>query len=210
MGSTAEIEGVQFEWFGECAVRVQAGATVVYVDPHPARRLDGCARADLVLITHAHPRHLDPLALRAVLSDGTAVVANLHAAGRARAAAPRVVKLQEGQRTTVNGVEVRAVPGYNHIHPRGFNTGFVFRLGGLLVYHAGDTALVPEMAALRDIDVALVPIGGAHTMGPSEAAAAVGVIQPRWAIPMACGSATRDHAERFRRLVGAAARVVVL
>lgn len=210
MGATTEIEGIQFERFVQSAFRVQAGGTVVYIDPHRADLLRDREKADLVLITHPHPDHMDPEALRAVLKEDTVVITNPQTEREARAAAPRVVKLQEGQRTTEKGVEVRAVPGYNHVHPRGFNTGFVFRLGGKTVYHAGDTSLVPEMAELRDIDVALLPIGGTYTMGEEEAANAVGVIQPRWVIPMHYGYATGGDPERFRRRVGSAAGVVVL
>jgi L-ascorbate metabolism protein UlaG (beta-lactamase superfamily) len=87
-------------------------------------------------------------------------------------------------------VEVRAVAGYNGPHPRGFNVGFVFRVGDQTIFHAGDTGRVPEMASLGDIDVALLPIGGTYTMAEAEAAEAVRMIRPKVAIPMHYGYAT--------------------
>jgi L-ascorbate metabolism protein UlaG (beta-lactamase superfamily) len=107
-------------------------------------------------------------------------------------------------------VEVRAVAGYNGFHPRGFNLGYVFRLGDQTVFHGGDTDRVPEMSSLGDVDVALLPIGGTYTMAEEEAAAAVRMIRPKVAIPMHYGYATGGDPEKFAALVGSDATVVVL
>lgn len=55
---------------------------------------------------------------------------------------------------------------------------------GLRFHHAGDTALIADMQLLRgQVDVAALPIGDRYTMGPTDAARAVELIQPRVAIP---------------------------
>jgi L-ascorbate metabolism protein UlaG (beta-lactamase superfamily) len=105
---------------------------------------------------------------------------------------------------------VRAVPGYNSVHPRGSNVGFVFELGGLTVYHAGDTGRVPEMANLGPIDVALLPIGGTYTMDETEAADAVNDVRPKVAVPIHYGYATGGDPRKFASLVGKAAEVIIL
>ena len=64
--------------------------------------------------------------------------------------------------------------------------GFIFEMGGKKIYHAGDTALMTDMALLEDahIDVALLPIGDFYTMGPADALRAVKMIKPGLTIPM--------------------------
>ena len=208
MGKTTTIGSVEFERYIQSAFRLQSGDTVVYVDPH---RLDGGPPADLILITHEHFDHMDPNAINAVATDETVIVANAPCARQLQGKVKgRVVSVQEGDTVTEKGVEVRAVAGYNGHHPRGFNVGFVFRLGDQTVFHAGDTDLVPEMSQLGEIDVALLPIGGTYTMAEAEAAEAVRAIRPSVAIPMHYGYATGGDPERFASLVGSDAAVTVL
>lgn len=63
--------------------------------------------------------------------------------------------------------------------------GWWLDMNGKRLYHAGDTALIMEMQLLAGkVDVALLPIGDNYTMGPEDAAAAVGMIRPKVVIPM--------------------------
>jgi L-ascorbate metabolism protein UlaG (beta-lactamase superfamily) len=91
--------------------------------------------------------------------------------------------------------------------------GFLVDMAGKRLYHSGDTALIMEMQLLKGrVDVALLPIGDNFTMGPSDAAQAVGFIEPRVVIPMHYNTwdLIAQDPEEFRSLVGAAAEVVVL
>jgi L-ascorbate metabolism protein UlaG (beta-lactamase superfamily) len=92
--------------------------------------------------------------------------------------------------------------------------GFLLTLnGGQRLYHAGDTALIADMQLLQGmVDVALLPIGDNFTMGPEDAARAVGMIQPRTVIPMHYDTweLIAQDPEHFRRLVGDRAEVQVL
>jgi L-ascorbate metabolism protein UlaG (beta-lactamase superfamily) len=64
-------------------------------------------------------------------------------------------------------VEVSVVPAYNvskPYHPRAAgHVGYVFTVGGVTYYHAGDTDVIPEMEGLR-CDVAFLPVGGTYTI----------------------------------------------
>ena len=208
MGKTTTIGSVEFERYIQSAFRLQSGDTVVYVDPH---RLDGGPPAGLILISHEHFDHMDPNAIAAVATDDTVIVANAPCARQLQGKIKgRVVSIEEGETLTEAGLEVRAVAGYNGHHPRGFNVGFVLRVGDQTVFHAGDTDRVPEMSSLGEIDVALLPIGGTYTMAEAEAAEAVRMIRPTVAIPMHYGYATGGDPEKFASLVGADASVVIL
>jgi L-ascorbate metabolism protein UlaG (beta-lactamase superfamily) len=91
--------------------------------------------------------------------------------------------------------------------------GFWIDMHGKRLYHAGDTALIMEMQLLKGlVDVALLPIGDNFTMGPQDAARAVGFIEPRVVIPMHYDTwdLIAQDPEEFRRLVGAGPEVVVL
>jgi L-ascorbate metabolism protein UlaG (beta-lactamase superfamily) len=57
------------------------------------------------------------------------------------------------------GVRIEVVPAYNlnkPYHPRGFGVGYIVELGGIRIYHAGDSDFFPEMKNLK-ADVALLP-----------------------------------------------------
>ncbi len=208
MGKTTTIGNVEFERYIQSAFRIQSGDTVVYVDPH---RIEGGPQADLILITHEHFDHMDPNAINALDQKDTVIIAGERVArelsGRVSG---KLVPIQEGASTTQKGVEVKAVAGYNSHHPRGFNLGYVFKVGDQAIFHAGDTDRVPEMANLGPIDVALLPIGGTYTMAEEEAAEAVRIIRPKVTIPMHYGYATGGDAQKFASLVGPNPLVIIL
>ena len=85
------------------------------------------------------------------------------------------------------GVRVQGVPAYNpnkQFHPKSNQwLGFIIEIGGKRIYYAGDTDLTDEMKALKDIDIALLPVGGTYTMNAAEAAEAAGHINPKLAVP---------------------------
>ncbi len=64
--------------------------------------------------------------------------------------------------------------------------GFLVRLSGKRIYHAGDTALFSDMHLIgRDpIDVAMLPVGDFYTMGIDDAVAALDYLCPKLALPM--------------------------
>ncbi|MFH1075156.1 MAG: MBL fold metallo-hydrolase, partial [Candidatus Firestonebacteria bacterium] len=58
--------------------------------------------------------------------------------------------------------------------------------------------IIPEMNKIRNIDFALLPIGGTYTMNAREAATLAGEIKPKTVIPMHYGSVA--DAQEFKRL----------
>jgi L-ascorbate metabolism protein UlaG (beta-lactamase superfamily) len=69
----------------------------------------------------------------------------------------------------------------------GTPAGLLINLGGLTVYHAGDTCLFGDMKLIGErnpVDVALLPIGGHYTMDRHDAAAAAELVGAGTVIPM--------------------------
>lgn len=69
----------------------------------------------------------------------------------------------------------------------GVPAGLLINLGGVTVYHAGDTCLFGDMKLIAErnpVDIALLPIGGHYTMDRHDAVVAVGMIGAAAVIPM--------------------------
>jgi L-ascorbate metabolism protein UlaG (beta-lactamase superfamily) len=159
----------------------------------PLPRPDLDASADVVLISHGHPDHLDRPSLRA-LPGAPVVVVPRGLGRRVRGAANgEVIELVAGERWRGRGLEIEAVPARHWISPgaaRADPIGYLVH-GSSRVYFAGDTGRFDGLARLRgEVDVALLPIGtwGPHRgpghLGPRSAAEVVALIQPAVTVPI--------------------------
>lgn len=148
-------------------------------------------KADYILVTHEHGDHYDPAALQALSEEGrTKVVTNARVSELLGASLlADVTVMGNGDVLESTGCTLEAVPAYNYtegrtqFHPKGRDNGFVLTLDGLRIYIAGDTEDVPEMAALKDIDVAFLPVNQPYTMTVEQCVNAAQVIQPKVLIP---------------------------
>ena len=161
---------------------------VIHVDPWGRGDYTGLPQADLILITDIHGDHMDPAQVQKLNKGGTQIVAPQAVAQTVTEA----VVLQNGQKKVVAGLEIEAVPMYNHkrgpspgklYHDRGRGNGYLLTLGGKRVYISGDTACIPEMKALTDIDIAFVTMNLPYTMPPEEAAECVAAFKPKIVYP---------------------------
>lgn len=183
--------------------------------PYPVERVP---KLDAILLSHGHSDHLGdaiPLAKR----DQAIIVSAYELVNFCISQGAPGHKMQVGGTHRFPFGTVKLVPA---IHggaiegSKGPNTtpcGLVLTLGGVRVYHAGDTALTMDMQLLDGaVDVMLVPIGDNYTMGIDDAARAVEFVHPRVAIPMHYNTWDLIAAdpEQFRRLVGSRAEVVIL
>jgi L-ascorbate metabolism protein UlaG (beta-lactamase superfamily) len=173
---------VRVEWFGQSAFRLDAGGRTVAIDPFgDMSRLSGDrgvqwdypaisgVEADLLLITHEHSDH------NAVAAIG---------------GEPAVLRSTAGTLASPLG-EVTAIASEHDDSAgieRGPNTIFVFELGGLRVCHMGDfgqSGLREEQAAaIGELDLLFVPVGGGFTIGAEQASLIVERLSPRWVVPM--------------------------
>ena len=167
---------------------IEAGGKVIYLDPSKPAKLGDLPKADLILVTDIHPDHMDPSSISAVSKSGTEIIAAPAVTKTVTNAAP----LANGASKSWQGWTIEAVPAYNLkrgpepgklFHDKGRGNGYVLTYGGMRFYFSGDTEGVPEMRALKNIDVAFVCMNLPYTMPPDEAAEAVKAFHPKIVIP---------------------------
>jgi len=144
-------------------------------------------KADLILVTHEHGDHLDMKAIHAAGTANTIVIANASSAKNI----PNAIVLKNGDEKTVFGIKVDAVPAYNlekPFHPKGNGNGYILTFGDKRVYIAGDTENVPEIKALKNIDVAFLPMNQPYTMTPEQVADVAKAMQPMVLYPYHFGN----------------------
>lgn len=214
---TLKVGELLITWLGHASFRIQGKEKTIYIDPY-ILDLDA-PTADYILVTHEHYDHCAVENIKKLMGLGTFIIAPPPCMSNLSFAKPSQLKLLEvGQSFEHYGLKITAVPAYNigkPYHSPKTGVGFIIELGGVKIYHAGDTDKIPEMSRLAGllIDVALLPVGGTYTMDPREAADAVRLIKPKIAVPMHWGAGvvgTREDAEKFKELVGNSARVEVL
>lgn len=144
------------------------------------------SKADAILVTHEHGDHFDTEAIAALSGENTAIITNARCAEMLGSG----TALSNGDAAELpGGIKLDAVPAYNYtegrtmFHPKGRDNGFVLKIDGLRIYIAGDTEDIPEMAALKDIDVAFLPVNQPYTMTVEQCVNAAKVIGPKVLIP---------------------------
>jgi L-ascorbate metabolism protein UlaG (beta-lactamase superfamily) len=144
-------------------------------------------KADLILVTHEHPDHLDSKAIQAASTTNTTLVTNQASANNL----PNATVMKNGDARTVSGIKVEAVPAYNFdkpFHPKGNGNGYVLTFGDKRIFVAGDTENVPEIKALKNIDVAFLPMNQPYTMTPDQVADVARAMQPKVLYPYHFGN----------------------
>ena len=167
---------------------IEAGGKIIYLDPAKPANFSGQSKADLILITDIHGDHMDPNAIKEISKAGTEILAPPAVVQTVTSAKP----IANGETRTWQEWTIEAIPAYNLkrgpapgklFHDKGRGNGYVLTYGGKRFYFSGDTEGVPEMRALKNIDVAFVCMNLPYTMPPEEAAEAVKAFHPKVVIP---------------------------
>ena len=154
-------------------------------------------KADLILITHAHPDHLDPTAVKAIRKKTTKIFAN----GKSAEALKGVDVMKNGDSKEFNGIQIEAIAAYNIVHkmengsfwhPKGDGNGYLLTIGDKRVLIAGDTENIPEIKSLENIDVAFLPMNVPYTMTPEMVADAVKAFKPKVLYPYHTGETDKS------------------
>ncbi len=205
------IEGIEIKWLGHSGFLIK-NHKVIYIDPYNIK--DGLEKADIILITHSHYDHCSIADINKIIKEGTKILLTADAQSKiTRFKVPIDIQIVEPNQELVFGeTKISTLSAYNldkPFHPQNEGwVGYLIKINGVIIYHAGDTDLIPEMQKLtghKQPDkkfIALLPIGGRFTMNVEEAVEAVKLIQPTIAIPIHWGSlfGTKEDAEEFVKL----------
>jgi L-ascorbate metabolism protein UlaG (beta-lactamase superfamily) len=168
-----------------------SGVTI-YVDPTGGtKNYTGIAAPDIILITDIHGDHFDIKTLDSVKKSTTVLVVPQAVADKLPAGyKEHLVVVNNGANTTQSGIVIAAIPMYNlpegptaAMHTKGRGNGYVLTIGGKNIYISGDTQGIPEMRALKNIDIAFVCMNKPYTMDINEAADAVLAFKPKIVYP---------------------------
>ena len=200
-----------FTWYGHSCfeVRTPGGKTILidpfFANPRSPRTADSIESCDLMLVTHGHFDHMgDAVALASRLRPAWPCMheMSLWLARRLPGGADAAVGMNKGGTFETDGIRVtmtHADHSAGDWNPAGETTlylgdpvGFVVELeNGFRFYFAGDTSAFSEMAFIRELhapQLAFLPIGGHFTMGPREAAIAVGLLGVEDVVPIHYGT----------------------
>ena len=169
-------------------------------------------KADVILVTHDHGDHLDPVAIENISKPGTEIFLTKLCFDKLK----KGKVCENGSYFIAAGVPVETVAAYNIVavrgngkpyHAKGEGNGYVLAFGPLKVYVAGDTELTPEMAKLKGIDIAFLPIGLPYTMEPAMAANAAKILKLKILYPYHFNNSNPE--EVVRALIGSPTEVRV-
>lgn len=180
---------VDMYFIGHGSLMFKVNDFIIYFDPvRSSGSYDKMPKADLILVTHEHGDHLDAGLINDLRKPSTVLLCSEKAAANISWA--QIMKADD--ENTVNGIKIKAVPAYNIVnvrapgqpfHPKGSGIGYVLSIGDKKFYVAGDTENTPEMKALKDIDVAFLPMNLPYTMTPQMVADAVLAFRPKILYP---------------------------
>lgn len=216
---------MEIKWHGHACFELSDGDARLLIDPflkpnNPA----AVATAEEVepthvLITHGHADHVADAVAVCKRTDAP-VVAQVEVAnwlghhGVEETFDPNLggtVSFDWGWVKLVQAFHTNTMPGseeapFSALHgvPVGQAAGLVVNIGGVTVYHAGDTCLFGDMSLIArstPIDVAILPIGGHYTMDRHDAVIAAELTGAKTVIPCHYNTfpAIETDAEAFKR-----------
>ena len=141
-------------------------------------------KADLVVVTHSHYDHLDIQAIEKIEDEHTTIICDHTSAA---AFSGNCIEMRPGKTNTpreyihIEGVAAyNTTEGHTQFHPREReDCGYVLTIGGTRIYIAGDGEPTEEMMALKNIDIAFLPVNQPYTMTVDQAVGVVKQLKPR-------------------------------
>jgi L-ascorbate metabolism protein UlaG (beta-lactamase superfamily) len=185
---------LKITFIGHATLIFAFAGKIIHVDPVRTYADYGTLpKADIILVTHEHSDHFDPGAINTIKKEGTDLIFT----EKCREKYPSGQTMKNGEVRTIQGIKIEAVPAYNIIHmrseglpyhPKGEGNGYILTFGDKRVYVAGDTENTPEMKALKNIDIAFLPMNLPYTMTPEMVADAAKAIMPKILYPYHYGN----------------------
>jgi L-ascorbate metabolism protein UlaG (beta-lactamase superfamily) len=208
-----EIKGVKIEFLGHSGFLItNGGGKRIAIDPYNVS--EGVQPVDLILVTHSHNDHCSIKDIQKLSRKGTMIIIPADVQSKiTRVENIEMQVIEAGEEVSFKNVKIEAVPAYNV--DKDFHTkadcwiGYIIKLEGVIIYHAGDTDRIPEMEKLTGYGkqgnefIALLPVSGTYVMNAEEAAGVASLLNPKVAIPMHYGAGvcgTIEDAQKFVKL----------
>ena len=181
---------VKFHALVHASIRIEYDGKEIEIDPVTKlgnRTINYAAmpKADYLFVTHEHGDHFDKAAINMLTGDKTRLVMNKRCAEMYGAGE----SMSNGEQIMLDDIQVEAVPAYNYsegrtqFHPKGRDNGYILTIDGLRIYVAGDTEDIPEMATVKDIDIAFLPCNQPYTMTTDQLVKAAKMVNPKVLFP---------------------------
>ncbi|MCL5105900.1 MAG: MBL fold metallo-hydrolase [Candidatus Marsarchaeota archaeon] len=179
-------------WIGHASFYIKSRAGLnIFIDPFNISEETAKNKADIILITHAHFDHCSKKDIEKIATQDTEIIA---APGCLSESDYRILKIMRpNESMSAKGIKIETIPAYNikkermQFHPKSNGwVGYIIEVDGTKIYHAGDTDFIDEMNGLKakNIDFALLPMGGTYTMNEEEAIDAAKAINAKSVVPM--------------------------
>jgi L-ascorbate metabolism protein UlaG (beta-lactamase superfamily) len=190
---------VEMHFIGHGSLMFKVNGFIIYIDPvRSSGSYDFLPKADIILVTHEHSDHLDVKLIDDLKKQGTLLLCNENSLSKVSWA----MAMKAGDRQEFNNIIIEAIPAYNIVnerapgqpfHPKGAGVGYLLTIGGKRFYIAGDTENTTEMKALKNIDVAFLPMNLPYTMTPEMVADAARAFKPKILYPYHFGETNTDE-----------------
>lgn len=180
---------LEITFIGHGSLMMKFNNKILHIDPYSKLAdYSKLPKADFILITHEHQDHLDPAAVEQIRTRDTKIILT----GKSAEKLSGGMVMKNGDAKTIMDIMIEAVPAYNVVHkrdngqpfhPKGQGNGYVVTFADKRVYIAGDTENIPEMKALKNIDIAFLPMNLPYTMTPEMVADAARAFKPNVLYP---------------------------
>ena len=182
---------VKFHALVHSSIRIEYDGKEIMIDPVTKlgdKTIDYTTmpKADYICVTHEHFDHLDTAAIKKLTDSKPQLITNQRCA---EMLGYGQVMANGDMLQLADDFSVEAVPAYNtteghqQFHPKGRDNGFILTLDGLRIYIAGDTEDIPEMANIKDIDIAFLPCNQPYTMTVKQLVNAARMVKPKVLFP---------------------------
>ncbi len=189
---------IKTTFLGHAAFLIETKAHTIMIDPFlqngiTKMKVADFTKVDYILITHGHGDHVGDT-VEIAKNTGATVISNHELAYYFGKLGLKTHSMHIGGRKQFDFGNVKMTPALHgssimidgEMKEGGNPGGYILKLDGKTLYHAGDTGLSVEMQLLEseDIDFAMLPIGGNFTMDIIDAIRAVKMIKPQKVMPM--------------------------
>lgn len=186
---------MELRYLGHSAFELSDGGTTVLVDPFLTGNPRAAASAEeldatTILVSHGHGDHVGD-AVAIAKRTGAPVLAIVEIANELAEQGVEVRDPNLGGTVAFEWGSVKLMPAWHTSTTPGgtVNTpaGLLIDFRGTTIYHLGDTCLFSDLQLPgrgREIDVALIPIGGHYTMDRHDAVEAARLVGAATVVPI--------------------------